>query len=241
MSSTRAPDPAQDPVVLNGFKEAAANAAVKQLKDGMVVGLGSGSTAALAVSAIGERVKHGLRIIGVPTSELIAAEARDMGIPLSTLGDHPHVDVTIDGADEVELGSLNLIKGGGGNLLREKLVAVSSARLIIIADETKVVPCLGSRTSVPVEVVPFGWQTTAARLAQSGSNPVLRVHSGGEVFVTDGGHYILDCVYGPIPMPLELQALLDSTVGVVEHGLFLGMASEAVIGGREGVTRLHRP
>ena len=232
--------PTTNPSVLNGFKEAAANAAVKQLADGMVVGLGSGTTSALAVEAIGKLVKDGLRIVGIPTSERIAEQARGLRIPLATLAEYPRVDITIDGADEVETGTLNLIKGGGGNLLREKIVAASSGRLIIVADQTKVVPRLGTRGGVPVEVVPFGWQATAQRLAHTGANPVLRLAGDGQAYLTDGGHYILDCVYGAIPYPLELQAALDRMVGVIEHGLFLGMASEAVVGGPEGVEHLRR-
>lgn len=228
-----------DPLV-NQFKEAAVRAAVEQLEDGMVVGLGSGTTASLAVSAIGKRVRDGLRIIGIPTSEQTAGLARDLGIRLSTLGEHERVDVTIDGADEVEIGTLHLIKGGGGNLLREKIVAASSARLLIVADEHKLVHRLGSMAKLPVEVVPFGWESTVNRLRQSGTDPVLRVAAGGETFRTDGGHYILDCFYGPLADPFALQAKLDGTTGVVEHGLFLGLASEAFVGGPEGVARLRR-
>lgn len=229
-----------DPSVLNGFKKAAAIAAVKQLGDDMIVGLGSGTTASLAVEAIGDRVRSGLRIIGIPTSERIAQQARGLSIPLATLGEHPRIDITIDGADEVESGTLHLIKGGGGNLLREKIVAASSARLVIIADETKVVPRLGTGFSLPVEVVPFGWESTAHRLSESGANPILRTGADGKPYITDGGHYILDCAYGAIPYPLELQTRLDGIVGVVEHGLFLGMAAEAIIGGPEGVQHLRR-
>jgi len=232
--------PAPDPIAVNRYKEAAVHAAVEQLGDGMVVGLGSGTTAALAVSAIGRRVQNGLRIIGIPTSEQTAALARSLGIELSTLGEHPRIDLTIDGADEVEIGTLHAIKGGGGNLLREKIVAVSSARLVIVADERKVVERLGGTAKVPVEVVPFGWQATANRLRRSGTDPILRRGAGGETFLTDGGHYILDCFYGPIADPLGLQAQLDTIIGVVEHGLFLGLASEAFIGGPEGVVRLLR-
>lgn len=221
------------------LKEAAAAASVQQLKSGMVVGLGSGTTATLAVTAIGKRVQEGLQIVGIPTSELIADHARTLGIPLSTLGDYPHIDVTIDGADEVETGTLNLIKGGGGNLLREKIVAASSARLVIVADEGKIVPQLGTHWSVPIEVVPFGWQATANRLSQTGAKPVLRLHAD-KPLVTDGGHYILDCAFGPIPNPAQLQAHLDSIVGVVEHGLFLGMAAEVFIGAADGVRVLRR-
>jgi ribose 5-phosphate isomerase A len=230
--------PMPDPLSIDQFKEAAVRAAVEQLEDGMVVGLGSGTTASLAVSAIGRRVHQGLRIIGIPTSEQTADLARNLGIVLSTLGEHQRIDVTIDGADEVEIGTLHLIKGGGGNLLREKIVAASSARLVIVADEQKLVHRLGSRAKLPVEVVPFGWQVTANRLRQSGTDPVLRLGADGETFRTDGGHYILDCFYGPIADQLALQAQLDSTIGVVEHGLFLGLASEAFVGGPEGVARL---
>jgi ribose 5-phosphate isomerase A len=236
MSKTPTPDPS----VVKQLKEIAAQAAVDQLEDGMVVGLGSGTTAVLAVSAIGKRVQQGLRIIGIPTSEQTAALAQSLGIVLSTLGEHPRVDVTIDGADEVQRGTLHLIKGGGGNLLREKIVAASSARLLIIADERKVVDRLGGQAKVPVEVVPFGWQATAQRLSRSGADPVLRLDAAGQTFVTDGRHYILDCFYGPIADPLALQSQLDGIVGVVEHGLFLGLANEAFIGRPEGVERLHR-
>jgi len=225
---------------MDKFKEIAANAGVEQLESGMVVGLGSGTTSELALAAIGRRVKEGLRIIGIPTSERIANLARGLDIPLSTLAEHPQVDVTIDGADEVQTGTLHLIKGGGGNLLREKIVAVSSARLIIVADESKVVRQLGTHWAVPVEVVPFGWQTTANRLRETGADPVMKVTADGKTYLTDGGHYILNCAYGPIPDPMALQARLDTTVGVVEHGLFLGMAFEAVIGGPEGVRRIYR-
>jgi ribose 5-phosphate isomerase A len=235
---SKAPEP--DSLAVSQFKEAAVQAAVEQLEDGMVVGLGSGTTAALAVSAIGWRVQNGLRIIGIPTSEQTAALAGSLGIVLSTLGEYTRVDITIDGADEVEIGTLHAIKGGGGNLLREKIVAVSSAQLVLVADERKVVERLGGTAKVPVEVVPFGWQATANRLSQSGTDPVLRRSANGETFLSDGGHYILDCFYGPITDPLALQAQLDATIGVVEHGLFLGLASEAFIGGRGGVRRLLR-
>ncbi len=226
-------------VRMSSLKEIAARAGVELLENGMIVGLGSGTTSELALAAIGRRVKAGLRIIGIPTSEKIADLARGMDIPLSTLAEHPRVDITIDGADEVETGTLNLIKGGGGNLLREKIVAASSARLVIVADERKVVQHLGTSWAIPVEVVPFGWQATENRLKDSGAKTTLRVHDG-EPYRTDGGHYIIDCAYGPILDPASLQARLDATVGVVEHGLFLGMASEAVIAGRDGVTRMHR-
>jgi ribose 5-phosphate isomerase A len=223
----------------DAYKEIAAHAAVERLESGLVVGLGSGTTSELALAAIGKRVRAGLRIVGIPTSERIAGLARGMAIPLSTLAEYPLVDVTIDGADEVEIGTLNLIKGGGGNLLREKIVAASSRRLVIVADESKVVEHLGAGWAIPVEVVPFGWQATENRLTESGAKTTLRVRDG-QPYLTDGGHYIIDCAYGPIPDPPALQAHLDSIVGVVEHGLFLGMAREVFIGGGEGVKRMVR-
>ena len=220
---------------LNQWKQAAAESAVAQLSNGMVVGLGSGSTAAFAVQALGTRVREGLRIIGIPTSERTAAQARALEVPLSTLDEHSRIDVTIDGADEVETGSLHLIKGHGGALLREKIVASASERLVIIVDETKIVDHLGARESVPVEVVPFGWQGAARRLRDLGANPILRTGPGGEPFKSDGGHYILDCAFGPIASAESLADELDHIVGVVEHGLFIGLTSEVRVGGAGGV------
>ena len=217
------------------LKKAAATWAAQHLKDGMIVGLGSGSTATFVVDEIGRLVKSGLRITGVPTSEKTADQARALGIPLTTLADYPEIDVTIDGADEVELSTSNLIKGGGGNLLREKIVAAASKRLVIAVDESKLVEKLGIRWSVPVEVVQFGWQSTSRHLAALGSKPVIRVDSKGKMYVTDGGNFILDCAFGLIESAAELQARLDATVGVVEHGLFIGLASQVVVGGPAGV------
>jgi ribose 5-phosphate isomerase A len=225
-------------LALNELKQAAANSAAVELRDGMVVGLGSGSTARLAVGAIGLRVKEGLQIIGIPTSERTAEQARTFGIPLSTLGEHSQIDLTIDGADEVELGTLNLIKGGGGNQLREKIVATASARFVIAVDESKVVGRLGDRGSVPVEVAQFGWQATARNLAKLSAKPILRLGSDGKPFVTDGGNYILDCAFGRLESASTLQRELDSVVGVVEHGLFIGLASLVLVGTSKGVKRL---
>jgi ribose 5-phosphate isomerase A len=221
----------------NDWKRVAAEAAARQLSDGMVIGLGSGTTAQFAVEAIGHRVKEGLRIIGVSTSEKTADQARALGIPLSTLADHPQLDLTIDGADEVESSTLHLIKGGGGNLLREKIVAAASQRLLIVADPTKVVQQLGKHP-LPVEVVPFGWQTTEERLTRLGANPLLRKNADGSPYVTDGGHYILDCAFGHIPAASQLAAQLDEVVGVVEHGLFLGMTWQVLVGSSQGVETL---
>lgn len=223
---------------LNQFKEAAAESAAALVRDGMIVGLGSGTTATLAVHAIARRVSQGLHIIGIPTSEQTAQLARTLGIPLTTLGEQPQIDVTIDGADEVELGTLNLIKGRGGALLREKIVASASARFVIVVDETKLVNQLGVHDAVPVELIPFGWQTTDARLRKLGAQPRMRMNSDGQPYLTDGGHYILDCDFGAIASPVDLDRALNNTVGVVEHGLFVGLASQVVVGGPEGTTTI---
>lgn len=225
---------------IDRLKEAAANWAAEQLESGMIVGLGSGSTAKFAVARIGELVGQGLQIVGIPTSEQTASQASKLGIPLSTLGEHSEIDMTIDGADEAEVGSLNLIKGGGGNQLREKIVASASKRLLIVVDERKVVEQLGTRAKVPVEVAQFGWQATERRLAAMRGNPTLRSAKDGKPFVTDGGNYILDCAFGPIASPADLQQELDSIVGVVEHGLFIAMAWRVVVAKPAGVTLLAR-
>jgi ribose 5-phosphate isomerase A len=224
----------------NQLKQAAAESAAAQVIDGMIVGLGSGSTAKLAVDAIGKRVGKGLRIVGIPTSEATAAQARALGIPLTSLADVSQIDMTIDGADEVEEGALNLIKGLGGALLREKIVANASKRLVIVVDDRKLVSHLGARGPVPVEVVPFGWQATAREMLELGAKPVLRRNPDGAPFISDGGHNILDCAFGPIPSPETLARKLDHLVGLVEHGLFIGMTSEVHVAGSDGVRVLTR-
>jgi ribose 5-phosphate isomerase A len=219
----------------NQLKLAAGESAAAQVTDGMTVGLGSGSTAALAVNVIGRRVAEGLKITGIPTSERTAAQARTLGIPLTTLTEPNQIDLTIDGADEVEEGNLNLIKGLGGALLREKIVASASKRLLIVIDERKLVKRLGSRGPVPVEVVPFGWQLTMFRLLDMGAKPVLRRNADGEPFISDGGHYILDCKFGPAGSAESLAKELDHVVGLVEHGLFIRLTSEVHVAGAGGV------
>ena len=211
-------------------KLAAAEAAAALPEDGMIVGLGSGSTASMAVRAIGRRVAQGLRIAGIPTSEKTGELARELGIPLLSLDEHQHIDLTIDGADEIERGSLDLVKGLGGALLREKMVASITARLVIVADEGKLVDRLGAGgLPIPVEVVPFGWLTTARRLSALGAQWTQRMTDGGQPFVTDGGHIILDCRFTEVDSARALGQRLDATVGVVEHGLFIGMTSEAMV------------
>jgi ribose 5-phosphate isomerase A len=220
----------------DGWKRAAAEAAARLVESGMIVGLGTGSTAAFLVSALGRRVaEENLRLAAIPTSERTADQARSVNIPLTTFAEHTEIDLTIDGADEVLLGPLYLIKGHGGALLREKIVAAASKRMAVIADETKIVERLGSLVSVPVEVVPYGWQATRKKLIQLEGKPALRLGADKKPYITDGGHYILDCAFGPMEDPKEIAHHLDHVVGVVEHGLFLKYASEAFIGGPEGV------
>jgi ribose 5-phosphate isomerase A len=233
---------------VDDLKRTAAEAAATLVEDGMLVGLGSGSTAALVVEAIGRRVAEGLRLVGVATSQKTADLARSLAIPLSTLDEHDQIDLTIDGADEVDPSTLDVIKGRGGALLREKIVASASARLVIVVDEGKLVDrlCPGGE-SIPVEVERFGWRGTAGRLRAVGADWTLRAALEGQPFVTDGGHFILDCVFPQFHSAVELQQRLDGIVGVVEHGLFLGMASEVIVGksdvalgGRPVVLRMQR-
>jgi ribose 5-phosphate isomerase A len=221
------------------WKKEAAEAAAKLIEDGMVVGLGTGSTAAFFVYALAQRISaEGLHILGIPTSAHTAELARSLKIPLTTFAEHVEIDLTVDGADEVELGTLFLIKGQGGALLREKIVAAASKRMIVIADQTKLVDRLGSKTAVPVETVQFGWQATENRLRGIGAKTLLRLTADGDPLVTDSGNYIIDCGFGPMEKPKEIAHHLDHIVGAVEHGLFLRFASQALVGGRDGVTTL---
>ena len=210
----------------NLSKAAASESAAVLVTDGMLVGLGSGTTAAYAVSALGRRVREGLRIVGIPTSENTAAQARALGIPLTDLTAASQIDITIDGADEVEEGSLNLIKGHGGALLREKIVASVSRRLVIVVDDSKVVRHLAQKFPVPAEVIPFGWEATARQLSKLGAKPTLRLNPDGQPYLSDGGHYILDCAFDPTVSAGPLARELDHIVGLVEHGLFIGLTSE---------------
>jgi ribose 5-phosphate isomerase A len=219
-------------------KRAAAEAAAAMIGDGMIVGLGTGSTAWFAIEALIRRVHDGLRIRGIPTSERSAAQARAGGIPLTTFAEHRRLDITIDGADEIQTGTLNLIKGLGGALLREKIVASASERLVIVADGRKLVDQLGETAVVPVEVVPFGWETTADRLRRLGTEPQPRRGPDGRLFCTDGGNRILDCRFDAIPDPAGLERAVGQIVGVVEVGLFIGMAGLALIADDSGVRRL---
>ena len=218
----------------DSLKRAAAREAVTLVEDGMIVGLGSGTTSELFLEALAERVAAGLRITAVPTSERVASMARGRGLQVAQLQDVPRVDLTVDGADEIQPRGLDLIKGGGGALLREKLVAAAASRLCIIADRSKLVSRLGERWAVPVVVVPFGWRETADRIRRLGGEPSLR-HAGSDPLVTDDGLYILDCRFGPIAEPGRLAAKLKGVLGVDEHGLFIGMAQQAIVAGEDGI------
>jgi ribose 5-phosphate isomerase A len=213
-------------------KAAAARKSLEYVKDGMVVGLGTGSTATFAIQFLGQQVREGLKIRGIPTSRASAELAHSLGIPLISFDEVDHTDVTIDGADEVAPG-LALIKGGGGALLHEKIVAAASRRLVIVADEHKVVQRLG-RFPLPVEVIPFAAGPVKRKLEELGANPILRLGHDGSPFITDEGNHIFDCHCGEILDPPGLAQTLKSITGVVEHGLFLGLASVAVVAGPTG-------
>lgn len=224
-----------DPATL---KIEAARSALEFVQHGMKLGIGTGSTAEEFVRLLAERVADGLEVIGVPTSERTARLCMELGIPLTTLDETPHLDLTIDGADELD-GELNLIKGGGGALLREKIVAYASDRMIVIADNSKLVGTLG-RFPLPVEINVFGSKATieairsvSAGLGLSGQMAIRT--RGGEPFLTDGGHLIVDASFGRIPDPRALSDALHAIPGVVEHGLFLGLSSLAVLAGPGGV------
>jgi ribose 5-phosphate isomerase A len=212
-------------------KRRAAEAAVAEVETGMVLGLGSGTTAALAVVALAARIaREGLRVVGIPTSGRTAALARRLGVPLSSFAEHRRVDLTIDGADQVEVGTLNLVKGLGGALLREKIVATASRRMLVVVDPSKLVDRLGGRTPLPVEVAAFGWQTTLDRLAGAGAEPALRLAPNGKPFRTDGGNHIADCRFDGDLGAAQLEQRLVGVVGVVETGLFVGLASQVIVG-----------
>ena len=220
-------------------KRAAAVRAVEFVMPGMVLGLGSGSTAELVLETLAARVAQGLRVVGIPTSLRTESRARQLGLALTDFAAHRHIDLTIDGADEVERGTLNLIKGRGGALLREKIVAAASARMIVVVDESKLVDRLGTHVPLPVEITPFGWPVILDRLSQSGAAPTLR-RVGTEPFVTDGGNYIADCAFPGIVDPAALQAQLATMTGIVESGLFIGLAGMAIVGDRSGVKILEK-
>jgi ribose 5-phosphate isomerase A len=217
-------------------KQAAARVAAEMVEPGGIVGLGSGSTASWAIRFLGERVRGGLKIIGIPTSQKTQQLAEQSGIPLATLDQHPQIDIDIDGADEIDP-QLNLIKGGGGALLREKIIASASRRFIVVGDSSKQVAHLG-KFPLPVEVIPFAQSLIAKRISALGAKVSLR--GGAAPFVTDEGHRILDCTFGEILDPATLADKLKAIPGVVEHGLFIGMAEMALIGKDRKVVQLRR-
>jgi ribose 5-phosphate isomerase A len=226
-------------------KRAAAARAVEFVRSGMRLGLGTGSTAKYFVELLGERVRAGLDVIGVPTSEATRALAEKLGVRLTTLDDTPELDLTVDGADEIAP-DLTVIKGGGGALLREKIVASASARMLVIADKSKSVSELG-RFPLPVEIAPFGARATrlaveaAATAAGCPGAATMRKGPNGHAFVTDGGHWILDAQLQRIPDPRALAARLAVIPGVMEHGLFIDLAQTAIVAGPDGVQLIERP
>jgi ribose 5-phosphate isomerase A len=229
---------------MDEWKRQAAARALQEVRNGMKLGLGTGSTAKHFVELLGEHVRAGLKIVGVPTSEATRADAVRCGIALTTLDEIDRLDLTVDGTDEVDP-ALDLIKGGGGALLREKIVAAASDRMIVIADDSKWVEALG-RFPLPVEVVPFGLAATqramATAFAESGvsGQMVVRKAKEGHVFVTDGGHWIVDAHLGRIQDAPRLAGLLSAVPGVVEHGLFIGLARTAILAGAQGIRVVER-
>ncbi len=218
-------------------KRKAAERSMEYVKDGMRVGLGTGSTSKFVVELLGERVRAGLRIVGVPTSQASAELAASVGIRLATFAEVGELDIAIDGADEVGP-DLSLIKGGGGALLHEKIVATAAKEFIVVVGEGKVVPMLG-RFPLPVEVVPFAGALVESKLALLGAAPVLRM-KGDAPYLTDEGNWIYDCHFGAIPEPVQTASELRAIVGVVEHGLFLNTATRVIVADGQGISVLER-
>ncbi len=215
-------------------KRLAAERAVDYIDDGMIIGLGTGSTAYWAIQKIGKRIRDGLNIRAIATSSHSETMAKDLGISLVPFAEIEAIDITIDGADEVDK-EWNLIKGGGGALLREKIVASASKRLIIIVDESKLVDRLG-KFHLPVEIVKFGYEMTMKKLTSLGCNPLLRLH-GNNPYVTDNGNYIIDCDFGSIDCPEKLHNAINGITGVVDNGLFINMAKQVIVGYRDGTVK----
>lgn len=230
-----------DKEVLDNYKFQASEYAVQFVDSGMVIGLGFGSTAIHALHLIGQQIEDGEleEIIAVPTAQSIEREARKHGIPITDLNENTQIDVTIDGADEIDP-HLQLVKGGGGALLREKIIAQITRREIIVADHTKLSPQLGTLYALPVEVLTFGWRSQAGYLSNLGADVSRRMTKDDQPFISDSGNYILDCHFGPIEDLHRLASMLDRRAGIIEHGLFLNLASEAVIAGPEGIEHIKR-
>lgn len=220
------------------LKRLAAEKAVEQVKSGMIVGLGTGSTAYWAIEKIGEKVKSGqLSIKAIATSKRSEEQARGLAIPIVSFAEIKSIDITIDGADESD-GHLNLIKGGGGALLREKIVASNSRQLVIVADESKLVKHLG-KFPLPVDVVTFGWEKTFEKLRALDCSPTLRIDNG-KPYITDNGNYIVDCAFGEIRDPAALHEKINAITGVVDNGLFVNLATQLIIGCADGQTKTFR-
>jgi len=220
------------------MKRIAAEKAVDLIENDMIVGLGTGSTVKYALKKIGTRVSEGLKIKGIPTSNETKKLALKYNIPLTTLDEHPEIDITIDGADEID-SDLNLIKGGGGALTREKIIAFHSKKLVIIVDDSKVVKSLGIDFALPVEIVKFGWEATKKTLETFECICSLR-KIFEDPFITDNGNYIIDCEFDRIPDPEDLEQKLNMIPGVVENGLFIGLAHKAIVGGTQGIMTLEK-
>ncbi|MCK9274242.1 MAG: ribose-5-phosphate isomerase RpiA [Syntrophales bacterium] len=223
------------------LKKSAAEKALEFISSQMIVGLGHGTTASFFIRALAMRLQKGLisEIFCIPCSGSAEKEASDLGLPLTTIESHPVIDCTVDGADEITI-NLEVLKGGGGALLKEKILAQASTREIIIADESKLSPVLGYNRSLPVEVLPFGCRSQFSYIESIGGKPVLRKNSKGEIFKTDQGNYILDCNFGPIESPADLAGKLEGRAGIVAHGLFLSLATDALVAGKEGVRHIRK-
>jgi ribose 5-phosphate isomerase A len=223
------------------FKMQAAKEAATYLKSEMIIGLGSGTTATYAIRVIAKLIQSGVleNIFGIPSSVKAARLAQELGIPLTNLEEHPEIDITIDGADEVDP-DLNLIKGGGGALLREKILAQASKELIIVVDESKLTPRLGSKWPVPLEVLPFAWKTEAIFMESLGAEIVLRKMPDETLFKTDQGNLIIDAKFGEIQNPRDLAQKLQQRAGIIEHGIFIDLASLVISAGESGIKKLKK-
>ena len=219
------------------LKKLAGEKAVDYIDDGMIVGLGTGSTVEYTLKKLGKLVRSGLKIKGIPTSVHTKRMAIEQEIPLTTLEENSVIDITIDGADEVD-SDLNLIKGGGGALAREKIIAFNSKRVVIVIDDSKIVKALGIDFPLPVEVLKFGWTSTQKTLEELGCNVELRKIMGNEPYITDNSNYILDCEFERIGDPEQLEIDINNIPGVVENGLFIGLVDEVIVGGKQGILTL---
>ena len=221
------------------LKKLAGEKAADYIEDGMIVGLGTGSTVEYTLKKLGKLVRSGLKIKGIPTSVHTKRIAIEQEIPLTTLEENPVIDITIDGADEVD-SNLNLIKGGGGALAREKIIAFNSKKVIIVIDDSKIVKALGIDFPLPVEVLKFGWTSTKKTLEELNCIVELRKIMGNEPFITDNSNYILDCEFDRIDEPEQLEININNIPGVVENGLFIGLVDEVIVGGKQGILTLEK-